>query len=292
MTANAPPPPAASGPPPPAPRVDVRPLLRPLGDELLGLLRGLQAADWGRPATPAWAVRDVAAHLLDTALRRLTFHRDGEPMPPPAEPIRGYADLAAMLHRLNAEWLACASRLSPAVLVDLLAVVDPQAADFLAGLEPGAPAFFPVAWAGQTVSPNWLDVGREYTERWHHQQQIRDAVGAPPLTQPHWLRPVLEVAVRALPRAWADVDAPPGACVTVEVSGDSGGVWTLVRGDERWDLRAGGTRRAAAEVVVDEETAWRLWHRMLAPEVAAARVVTRGEEALAAPFLATVALMA
>ena len=25
----------------------------------------------------AWRVRDVVAHLLDTALRRLAFHRDG-----------------------------------------------------------------------------------------------------------------------------------------------------------------------------------------------------------------------
>ena len=276
----------------PPPPVDVRPLLRPLGDELLALLRRLDAADWARAATARWSVRDVAAHLLDTALRRLTFHRDGAPMPPPDRPLLGYGDLVGFLHRLNADWIATSARMSPPVLVDLLAVVDPQEADFLAALDPDAPAFFPVAWAGEETSPNWLDVAREYTERWHHQQQIRDAVGAPPLTAARWLRPVLATAARCLPPAWAAVAAADGTTVQVEIRGEAGGAWVLRRASGAWELLAGTAPRADAGVATDEETAWRLWHRMIAPEAAARRIEGRGPEALVTPFLGSVALMA
>ena len=47
--------------------------------------------------------------------------------------------------------------------------------------DPDAPAVFSVAWAGEDKSAHWFDVAREYTEKWHHQQQIRDAVGRPDL---------------------------------------------------------------------------------------------------------------
>ncbi len=33
----------------------------------------------------------------------------------------------------------------------------------------------PVSWAGPEPAPVWLDVAREFTERWHHQQHIRAA---------------------------------------------------------------------------------------------------------------------
>src|SRR5689334_22187964 len=108
----------------PVPPVDVRPLMRPLGEELIALLRGLEAGDWQRKATSRWTVKDVAAHLLDTALRRLTFHRDRQPTPAPDRPIAGYADLAGFLHALNASWIEASARFSPRVLTDTLALVD------------------------------------------------------------------------------------------------------------------------------------------------------------------------
>ena len=48
--------------------------------------------DWDRPTACAlWSVRDIAAHLLDDDLRRLSFHRDGQP-PPAAVPIERHSD--------------------------------------------------------------------------------------------------------------------------------------------------------------------------------------------------------
>jgi Mycothiol maleylpyruvate isomerase N-terminal domain len=53
-------------------RVNVVPLFGPLHEELVRLLSGLSAADWERPTVAgAWRMRDVAAHILDTDLRRI-----------------------------------------------------------------------------------------------------------------------------------------------------------------------------------------------------------------------------
>src|SRR5689334_17937109 len=108
-----------------------------LGEELLALLRGLSADDWLRPTVcPGWQVRDVAAHLLDTALRRLSFGRDAFPPPPPGEPIASYRDLVGLIDRLNAEWVTALGRLSPGVLTELLADAEPRLAAHLAALDP------------------------------------------------------------------------------------------------------------------------------------------------------------
>ena len=46
------------------------PLLRRVDAELIGLLRELRPDEWDlSTVAPAWKVRDVAGHLLDTVLR-------------------------------------------------------------------------------------------------------------------------------------------------------------------------------------------------------------------------------
>src|SRR5438445_8929800 len=62
----------------------------------------------------------------------------------------------------------------------------------------------PVSWAGPAPAPVWLDVAREYTERWHHQQHIRDAIGQPGQTDHRFLHPVLATFAYALPVALQD----------------------------------------------------------------------------------------
>lgn len=64
--------------------IETASLYDPLHGTLVDLLRGLEPDDWSRPTVAGgWRVRDVAAHPLDGQLRRLSFHRDGHPMPPP-----------------------------------------------------------------------------------------------------------------------------------------------------------------------------------------------------------------
>ncbi|MEO8034854.1 MAG: maleylpyruvate isomerase N-terminal domain-containing protein, partial [Acidobacteriota bacterium] len=178
---------------------------------MLALLRSLTASDWEKPTlAPVWQVRDVAAHILDSDLRKLSAYRDGF-VPRPDGDISTFEGLTAFLNELNATWTQAARRLSPRVLIDLLGLSGPAVAELLRSLPPNGTSLFPVSWAGESRSENWLDVGREYTERWHHQMQIRIAVGADPLLQRRWAHPVFDLSMRALPRAWAEVSAPDGA---------------------------------------------------------------------------------
>jgi len=265
--------------------------LSPLHAELIALLRSLTPDDWSRPTACAlWSVRDIAAHLLDDDLRRLSFHRDGQP-PPSAGPMGG-AELVAFVNRMNAEWVAVARRMSPRVIVDLLDVTGPWVVDLFRTTDPFAPAHWAVTWAGEETSPHWFDVGRDYTERWLHQQQIRDAVGAVPLTGRVWLHPVLDLFVRALPFAYRDTPAEGGTTVGVSIEGEAGGDWSLRREDGRWRLYTGRVAQAAATVTMTDDTAWRLFSKGLEGDAARARVTIGGDQALGAVAVGALAVLA
>jgi uncharacterized protein (TIGR03083 family) len=260
--------------------------------ELMALLRGFAPADWSRPTACAlWTVKDIAAHLLDGNLRRLSFGRDGLEAVPD-EVISGYSELVAYLNRLNAEWTTATRRLSPRVLIDLLDFTSSQVHAFFQSLDPHSPALFPVSWAGEGVSPNWFDLGREYTERWLHQQQIREAVGVPGLNAHGWLHPTLDIFVRALPFAYRDVEAPAGSSVRLEIGGEAGGVWTLVRVSEGWSLFVGSDSAPDAQVSLDQETAWKLFSKGLNQDSARRRIRIQGELRLGQPVLGSLAIMA
>ncbi len=279
----------------PAPPIDTRPLLRPLFGEFAALLRGLAPDDWARPtAAPGWAVRDVAAHVLDGWLRRLSYHRDGLPLPPlDGEGAPSFAGLVDFVDRLNAEWVALARRrLSPRLIAQLVAEVGPQVAEFFESLEPSAPAFWAVAWAGEEASQNWFDVGRDFTEVWHHQQQIREAVGARTSAEPRYLQAVLALGMRALLRAYAAAQAVPGDALHVRVTGAAGGDWTLLRDESRFALFTGQPPRARASLTLDEEAAWRLLYKALPREEARRRVSCEGDAAFGALALDALALLA
>ena len=271
--------------------VDTAPLLVPIHRELIALLRGLTPEQWLRPTTAgSWRVRDVAAHLLDGQLRRLSFHRDA--LPREDAPVdHEYESVLRFVNDLNARWVAASRRLSPRVLTDLLETVGVQAAAFLAALPAHETAFWPVAWAGEARSENWMDVGRDYTESWHHQQQIRDAVGAPALFASRWLAPVVALGARALPRALGEVARPDGTAVRIVVNGDAGGRWRLVRGGG-WTLRPDDpSADARATVVLDAPAAATLWHSGRGALLPPGSVEREGDLALCDAVLAARAVM-
>lgn len=257
-----------------------------LQQELVALLRQLDESGWLRPTVArGWAVKDVAAHLLDTDLRRLSMQRDGYRPRSRAKDVRGYDDVLALVNDLNASWVGAAERLSPRVLADLLEWAGPRVAELFASLRPDDPAPIGVAWAGEDASANWMDVGREYTEKWHHQAQIRDAVGAAPLDGRRWLAPVLALSMYALPYAFRDTGANEGDALAVAIEGEAGGAWHVVRRAGGWELREGEATVAAARARLDADAAWRLFFNALPREEAARRVACEGDERLCAAFL-------
>ena len=270
----------------PLPPTDTRAHFRPVARDLVALLRGLPAADWERPTVAgAWRVRDVVAHLLDGSLRRVSFQRDRLAPPAPDPPPRSEAELAAFVNALNRQWVEAARRLSPRVLLDHYALAAEALADFVEALPMDAPALFPVSWAGEAESAGWFDIGREFTELFHHQAQVRDAVGAPPLEDPRVLHAVLSIALRGLPHAYRDAPAAAGQGLAIEVTGPAGGVWTLRRDLAAFRLWAGEEPGETARVTLSDDTAWRLLFNALPPERAGALVIRSGDAALSAPLL-------
>ena len=265
---------------------DTRPYFRPASAALVALLRGLPAEAWDRATVAgSWRVRDVVAHLLDGALRRLSFHRDRQPPPIPDPGPTTDRELAAFINGLNAQWVDVARRFSPRVLTDAYELAGAALADFVEALPLDAPALFPVSWAGEAESEGWFDIGREFTELWHHQAQVRDAVGAPVSPRPEWLHAVLLIALRGLPHAYRDVPAAAGQRLTIQVTGAAGGVWTLRRDEARFRLWSGEEAGEAARVTLSDDTAWRVLFNAL-PRGRAEAIVTRsGDPALSAPLL-------
>ena len=278
----------------PIPPTDTRALFRPVASELVPLLRGLAPDDWERPTIAgSWIVRDVAAHILDVTLRRLSFHRDGLVPPPPGRPINSERDFVDFINGLNAKWVNACRRLSPHVLTDLIEKSTSELATFFEALPMDAPALFGVSWAGEQTSEGWFDIGREFTELWHHQQQIRLAVGAAPLSDPRFLHAVLEIAVRGLPHAYRDVEAQKGDTVAIEATGPAGGQWTLLRKDSSestgsspcWLIHEGAPPTPTARVRMSDDDAWRLLFNALKGDAARAAVQIEGRAELAEPLL-------
>jgi uncharacterized protein (TIGR03083 family) len=260
--------------------------------ELMTLLRGLEPGDWNRPTACAlWSVKDIVAHLLDSCLRRLSYGRDRSEATPDRS-IANYTDLVAYLNRMNADWVAASRRLSPRLLIDLMGWAEPQLHRYLESLNPYETAVFGVAWAGEEQSPNWFDIGREYTERWLHQQQIREAVGAPGLTSRQWLSPALDVFIRALPFSYRDVVADPNTRIELQIDGDAGATWTLAPVSEGWQLYMGASPDPTTVVSLNQETAWKLFSKALSPDQAREQIRIAGDSRLGEPFLRTLAVMA
>ena len=258
---------------------------------LIELLRSLSAEEWEKQTvSPKWKVRDVAAHLLDTALRGLSVGRDKFVAETPV--IRSAPDLAAFINRLNAEGVNMYGRLSPAVLISLIAVAAEELAEFHAVRDPYAVAPFGVSWAGEEKSANWFDTARELTERWHHQQQIRLAVGKPGILTPELYHPVLDCFLRALPFHFRGISAKPDSYVHILIAGECGGSWYLHRTEDKWELQSEPSGRKLSEVVIPQEIAWRIFTKGIDRESALKQTKISGDPELGLLVLGMVSIVA
>lgn len=262
------------------------PLLGEVDAMLVDLLTALRPDEWDlRTIVPGWKVRDVAAHLLDTTLRKLSMVRDGHFAESPSQ-----EDVATLVNRLNHEGVTVFRRLSPPVLISLMRIACRQSAEYHESLDPFAPAVFAVSWAGEEQSLNWFDTARDLTERWHHQQQIRDATQRPGLMVPRLYHPVLDCFLRGLPYAYRRVEAAPGTTVRVDISGDCGGAWQIQKGEANWEM-AHPAASWDARITVPQEIAWRVFTKGIPRQEAEAQVLMEGNDELAYHVLGLTAIV-
>lgn len=265
-------------------------LLRRVDRELIDLLRSLEPGEWDIPAiAPSWNVRDVASHMLDTVLRKLSMVRDSCYVE--ALEIRSPQDVVTLVNRLNREGVTVYRRLSPRVLIDMMQMACEQSARFHESLDPFARAALAVSWAGEEQSLNWFDTARELTERWHHQQQIRLATNRPGIIVPDLYRPVLDCFIRGLPYLYRDVDAPAGTVLLLEISGECGGKWLLSRGSTGWGFVGGPAGAVASRVTIPQALAWRLFTKGMDRNTARAQIQIDGDRDLGEKVLDLTAIV-
>lgn len=266
-------------------------LIRSVDDKLIDLLRSLHPDEWDiQTVASLWKVRDVVAHMLDTALRKLSMLRDSCVVE--AVEIRSPQDVVTLVNRLNREGVAVYRRLSPRVLIEMMHIACQQSASFHESLDPLAPAAFAVSWAGEEHSLNWFDTARELTERWHHQQQIRLATNRPGIMLPSLYHPVLDCFMRGLPYAYRAVDAPQGTIILLEISGDCGGYWALSKGATRWGFIKQLSGDFACKVIIPQDLAWRLFTKGIDRDLARALISVEGSQELAEGVLQLTAIVA
>jgi hypothetical protein len=183
--------------------------------------------------------------------------------------------------------------MSPALLTDLLAHTGAAYAEQLQRLDPWEKALFAVAWAGEEVSFNWFHIAREYTEKFHHQLQLREAVGQTEvLMTPELFYPFINTLMRGLPYAYRNTEAPAGTIVQVNITGEAGGSWHLIRNEGQWMLQEGVAGNAAAVVSISPDTAWKLFTKGLTAHEAEQQTSITGDTALGKAALSMIAVMA
>ncbi len=273
------------------PPIDLVDLLPVLDRKLMDLFNSLSPEDWhAQTIAKLWNVKDVAAHLLDGNIRILSMLRDsyfGEK----AE-IQSYDDLVKFLNGLNADWVKAMKRVSPTMLILLHEITGPLYCRYYKSLDPFGKAGFAVDWAGESESKNWMHIAREYTEKFLHQQQIRDAVNKPGLMTKEFFYPFINTFMMALPHTYRNVVASDGTCISVNILSDIGGSWSLIRESGKWTLSAAKNRLVTSEVTLTPAIAWKLFSKSIRPEQIRQAVKIDGDISLGEVALNMVSVIA
>lgn len=274
--------------------IRTRHLFQELDELLIQKLRSLLPEQWDAPTIAGkWTIKHLAAHLLDGNLRAISMLRDRYFGENPG-PITSYQDLVNFLNRLNAEWVNATNRLSPQVLISLLESSGKEYRNLIKSLKPFEKAVFSVAWAGEEESLNWFHAAREYTEKWHHTQQIFFALDPKnqTLLSKRLYQPYLETSMRALPHHYRDLKAPKGTLVKITVEGQFVQTWWLKREEKFWQLLPFSKLVPKAQLVIPAEVAWRIFTKGISREIAENQVQFTGDKDLSLHLLSMLAVMA
>ncbi len=241
--------------------IDTIELFPELTEKLIELLKSIKDVDWNKPSPiKGRTIHDLAAHLIDGSLRRLSFQRDGHSSSKIKVKLNSYNDLINYIQDLNRTWMDTTERLSPRILIDLLGYSEKELYNFFKTLRPKDKAIFSVQWAGEEESENWFDIAREYTEKWHHQMQIRMALGQPLLMDIKYIEPLYDTFMHGLPHLYRDMtDYPIGETIIISIMGKLNKSWYLIKNPDKWEFCTKMDSRPNTEVEISEDDAWVLF---------------------------------
>jgi uncharacterized protein (TIGR03083 family) len=272
--------------------IETLPLFPLLDKKLIELLRSLSKEDWNKPTlAKLWTVKDIASHLLDGNFRTISLIRDGYNGMTPGS-INSYQDIVSFLNNLNGDWVKATKRMSPKVITDLLEETGKGYLECLTQLKPFEKAMFSVAWAGEEESLNWFHIAREFTEKWHHHQQIREAVNQQGIMNREFYFPMMDTFMRALPHTYRNTSEEEGTQLSISVTGDAGGEWILEKVKEGWVLSERRSENFAARVTIPPAIAWKLFTKGIDKQTAESVMTFEGDQSLGKVVLNMVSVMA
>ena len=240
---------------------------------LLGLLGTFDESDWHKSSPcPGWTVLGLCCHILGDDLSALARFRDQHHGTAPPEDL-SEAAFIEWIDLLQIEWVQAARRLSPRLVIDLLAWTEPQLIELLTTQNPRAPTGH-VSWAGQGPVPVWLEQVRELSEYWIHRQQLLQALGQVSDLRADLAEPVLNGLRWAYPYRLNQIQASDGDTVSIEISGPVQATWHVVSEARSWSFHRGPGSRCVANLSLNADQAWRLLTNNLSPIDQAAIQVT------------------
>ena len=137
-----------------------------------------------------------------------------------------------------------------------------------------------------------MHLAREYTEYWHHQQQIRDAVGKQGIMSREFFYPVIDTFFQALPHTFKDVKADEGTVIETHITSEAGGTWYLVRESDNWKLSTSPKSEPTSFVSIPIELSWVLFSKSIRPNEIMDKIDIKGDKELANRVLEMVSVMA
>jgi len=273
--------------------ISVNHLFPELHQKLVKLFKTLEEREWyTRTACSKWCVKDIAQHLLEDYLGVLSRKRDNYKNPTINEAkFKSNIELVDYINKINKDWVDVTKTLSPILLIQLLEF----SGDLLFKHHSSVnlmKAESKVSWISTDKLPNWMDIAREYTEHWLHQNHIREAVNKPLLTSTHLFHPFIQTYMLALPKTYKDINTKEGTSINIKVKGNAGGDWSLVRMKNEWVLYEKQINNAQTIININQDTLWRLFSKGINKNLARKRITIKGNKKLGENILNTISLIA
>jgi hypothetical protein len=169
--------------------------------------------------------------------------------------------------------------MSPTVLIELLDTTGTEYNEVISRLDLFEKAIYSVAWAGQNESQNWFHIAREYTEKWHHQQQIREAVGKSGIMIREFFYPMIDTFMQALPYNYRSVKPVAGTTIRISINGELGGEWIIQFNGKEWEFRK-SAGNYEAEISIEPDLGWKLFTTAVSEEDAEKQIIIHGNQEL------------
>lgn len=235
-----------------------------LNQELIYFLADLKAEEWRLKTSVAdRTVKDLAAHILDGSMRRLSIQRDHYLNSEFQSHFASNEELVEAIQQLNRSWMLAFQRISPRLLIELLKKYEQEVYELFTRLKNEDEAVFAVSWAGEQVSANWFDIARDYTEKWHHQQQMRLTTNRPMLLSERFIEPVYDTFMMGMPfhlQQSAQLNSAEGDHLLVEITGEARLKYSFVYRQQTWQRsEMPPSKPPTAHVVIPAALGWQFY---------------------------------